>query len=546
MSKEISTTIHGETLDVERIVEKSVGQEIREQARGGAEAEHNLPPLEAIRKYPWTLFWCLVVSMCVVMEGYDTNLLNNFYAYPTFAKKYGHWNEGTNNYQLDAAWQASLVNAAPVGAFFGTLLNGVLVPRFGHIKVLIGALLSLSAFIFIVFFSPNINVLLVGEILCGLPWGIFTTTAPAYASEVLPMSLRVYMTSWANMCFIIGHLISAGVLAGLVNNTTQWAYRIPFALQWFWPCVLIPVIFFAPDTPWHLVRVGRHEDALKSLARLRPKATETELRDALGLIIYTNDLEHQLSVGTSYWDCFKGFELRRTEIACMVFAGQIFTGLNFAYNSTYFFQQIGLDPTTTYHLNVGGTGMGLFATLMCWIFVMPYVGRRTAYLWGIFVMTILLMLIGGLNKKTENDSVAMAQAVLALIWTFVFQLSSGQLGWAIPAEIGSTRLRQKTICLARNAYAIANIVSGVLQPYFMNPTEWNLKGYTGFVWGGTSFFMFIWTYFRLPETKDRTFEELDLLFAKGVPARKFSTYNIETFCDTETRTEKMQSHTSMA
>ncbi|KAJ3459089.1 hypothetical protein MRS44_015162 [Fusarium solani] len=156
------------------------------------------------------------------------------------------------------------------------------------------------------------------------------------------------------------------------------------------------------------------------------------------------------------------------------------------------------------------------------------------------------MLIGGLNKKTENDSVAMAQAVLALIWTFVFQLSSGQLGWAIPAEIGSTRLRQKTICLARNAYAIANIVSGVLQPYFMNPTEWNLKGYTGFVWGGTSFFMFIWTYFRLPETKDRTFEELDLLFAKGVPARKFSTYNIETFCDTETRTEKMQSHASMA
>ncbi|KAL6355362.1 hypothetical protein LRP88_10951 [Fusarium phalaenopsidis] len=210
----------------------------------------------------------------------------------------------------------------------------------------------------------------------------------------------------------------------------------------------------------------------------------------------------------------------------MVFAGQIFTGLNFAYNSTYFFQQIGLDPTTTYHLNVGGTGMGLFATLICWIFVMPYVGRRTAYLRDIFVMTILLMLIGGLNKKTENDSVAMAQAVLALIWTFVFQLSSGQLGWAIPAEVGSTRLRQKTICLARNAYAIANIVSGVLQPYFMNPTEWNLKGYT--------------------ETKDRTFEELDLLFAKGVPACKFSTYNIETFRDTETGTEKVQSHASLA
>lgn len=547
MSKEIApSALHKETLEVEKIVEKNVGQEIRDQARDGAAAEHSLPPREAIRKYPWTLVWCLAVSMCVVMEGYDTILLGNFYAYPTFAKKYGHWNEISNNYQLDAAWQAGLGNAAAVGAFFGTLLNGVLVTKFGHIRVLLGALMALSAFIFITFFAPNTTVLLVGQFLCGLPWGIFTTTAPAYASEVLPMSLRVYMTSWANMCFIIGQLIAAGVLAGLVNNTTQWAYRIPFAIQWFWPCVLIPILYFAPDTPWHLVRVNRHDEALKSLARLRPKATETELRETLGLIIYTNDLEHQLEVGTSYWDCFKGFERRRTEIACMVFAGQVFTGLNFAYNSTYFFQQIGLDPTTTYHLNLGGTGMALFATLMSWFLILPYVGRRTAYLWGIAVMTILLMLIGILNTRTNNDGVAMAQAVLCLVWTFVFQLSSGQLGWAIPAEIGSTRLRQKTICLARNAYMVISIVAGVLQPYFMNPSEWNLKGYAGFIWGSTAFLLGIWTFFRLPETKNRTFEELDIMFAKGISARKFSTYEVDTFHDSETGAEKVVSHGSMA
>lgn len=77
------------------------------------------------------------------------------------------------------------------------------------------------------------------------------------------------------------------------------------------------------------------------------------------------------------------------------------------------------------------------------------------------------------------------------------------LGWALPAEIGSTRLRQKTVCLARNVSNITGVIGGTLENYFMNPQAWNLQGYTGFVWGGCAWLVFIWAYFRLPETKVR-------------------------------------------
>ena len=53
----------------------------------------------------------------------------------------------------------------------------------------------------------------------------------AYASEVLPMALRVYFTSWTNMCFIIGQLLAAGVLRACLSRDDQWGYRIPFAIQ---------------------------------------------------------------------------------------------------------------------------------------------------------------------------------------------------------------------------------------------------------------------------------------------------------------------------
>lgn len=164
---------------------------------------------------------------------------------------------------------------------------------------------------------------------------------------------------------------------------------------------------------------------------------------------------------------------------------------------------------------------------------MPYFGRRTVYVWGMAAMAIELILIGVLNIWTHHTSVAWTQAILTLVWTFTFQLSAGQLGWALPAEVGSTRLRQKTVCLARNAYYICGVIGGTLENYMINPTAWNMRGYVGFVWGGCATIVFIWAFFRLPETKDRTFHELDILFAKNVPARKFKTTTVDAFNEDE-------------
>jgi SP family general alpha glucoside:H+ symporter-like MFS transporter len=187
-------------------------------------------------------------------------------------------------------------------------------------------------------------------------------------------------------------------------------------------------------------------------------------------------------------------------------------------------------------MNVGGTAMALVATICNWFFLMPYFGRRKIYLTGMAAMCTMLFLIGFLNiAATGTGPILNTQAALTLLWTFTFQLSVGQLGWALPAEMGSTRLRQKTIVLARNSYYIAAAAARTLEPYFLNPLQWNLKGYTGFVWGGTALLTLIWAYFRLPETKGRTFDEIDMLFGKEVPARKFKNYDVNTFDEQEVK-----------
>ncbi|PVH78505.1 MFS general substrate transporter [Cadophora sp. DSE1049] len=475
--------------------------------------EKALGPLAALKAYAKAVMWSLIMSTCVIMEGYDTNLLGNFFAYrmSCLLAKYGRFvgvsRQVPSGYQLTPAWQAGINNAPGVGSFFGTLLNGYLVAKFGQRRVVIGALMALSCFIFITFFAPNLVVLCIKKFFAGRPASLQNNTPHAYASEILPTSPTTYMTSYTYMCFIVGQFISAGVLKGLSTREDQWGYRIPFALQW---------------VPWYLIRMNRVQEAEKSLRRLQsPKATHVNPMRTLATIVYTNNLEEQLSVGTSYWDCFKGFELRRTEIACVCFAGQILCGICFAYNSSYFFQNVGIGTSATYLLALGGTALALVGCFINWIALMPYFGRRTIYVSGMTGMCAVLMLIGILNIWTDRPSIGMTQAVLTLLWTFIFQPSAGQLGWPLPAEMGSTRLRQKTICLARNASNLTGTIGGSLQQYFMNPQAWNLRGYTGFVCGGTCFGMFIWSYYRLPETWNRSYHELDVLFAKKFSARDF-------------------------
>ena len=153
-------------------------------------------------------------------------------------------------------------------------------------------------------------------------------------------------------------------------------------------------------------------------------------------------------------------------------------------------------------------------------------GRRTIYNSGMVVMTTLLFIIGFLSIPTNNTGAIWAMASLMDIWTFVYQMTVGPICFVIISEISATRLREKTIAIATAVQAAASIVFTVAIPYMLNSDEANWGGKAGFLFGGVSFVCFIWCFFRLPESRGRTFEELDILFQKHVPARKFGTYDL--------------------
>ncbi|KAJ7471671.1 MFS transporter [Mycena galericulata] len=517
-----------------RIAKDAAAKEMTRNAKSATDKEHKMSLLQGLRLYPKAVAWSVLISTCICMEGYDVCLLSNFYAFPQFNQKYGQ-RLGDGTYQVPAPWQAGLSNGANVGEILGLFINGWVSERYGYRKTVMACLVCLIGFTAIFFTAQNVVDIQVAEILCGIPWGVFQTLTITYASEVCPVALRGYLTTYVNFCWGLGQVIGIGVIKSMLGRTDQWAYRIPYALQWMWPVPLLIGVALAPESPWWLVRHGHLDRAKHSLLRLTSLERETDFDadETIAMMQHTTRLEEKLTRGATYWDCFKGTDLRRTEIVCMVWAMQNLAGNSFTGYSTYFLEQAGLPPFKSYDFALGQYGINMAGVFGAWFLMSRGVGRRALYLYGLMGLCAILMCLGflGLAPKEHRDKAALATGCLMLVWALIYQCTVGTVCYSLVGEISTRRLLIKSVVLGRNLYNVVGIICSVLTPYMLNPGAWNWGNYAGFFWGGICFLCVVYTYFRVPEPQGRSFAELDLLFEKGVSARKFASTRVDVFDD---------------
>ncbi|RJE26625.1 Maltose permease [Aspergillus sclerotialis] len=496
-------------------------QYAKDGAGNAANSERYMSLREAIRLYPMAIVWSVGLSTAVVMEGYSVMLLSSFYALPQFNRKYGQAQQD-GSYVIPASWKSGLSNGALCGEIVGLFLTGLFQDHFGYRVTIFAALCLITGFIFILFFAQNVQMLLAGEILCGLPWGAFQTITVAYASEVCPVAPRAHLTTYVNVCWVIGQFIVSGVLKGVLDRQDQWAYRIPFAVQWIWPIPLMVMCILAPESPWWLVRHNRPEEARKSLTRLMG-GTNPMVGETLAMIQQTDHIEKEASEGTTYWECFRRANLRRTETVCLTWLIQIICGSQLMGYSTVFYIAAGPPKSSSFNMSLIQYALDAAGTILSW-FLMMRAGRRALYLYGNVTLFCLLMIIGFVSLAPPSESVNWAIGALLSVFTFAFDLMVGPICYSrVRAIIDKTP--RKVCGVSPKPVLVVN----VLINYQLTSTAWNWRAKSAFFWAGVCFCCIVWVFFRLPEPKGRTYAELDVLFANKVSARKFASTEVVIF-----------------
>lgn len=195
--------------------------------------------------------------------------------------------------------------------------------------------------------------------------------------------------------------------------------------------------------------------------------------------------------------------------------------------SAYFMQQAGLPTVQSFNMSMISLALGLIGTMGSW-FLMQKLGRRTIHFSGACTLFVLLIIVGSCSFA-GNDASNWAIGAVLIVFVFVYDFTIGPVTYSIVAEMPSTRLKSKTINLARALYNISNIVVNVLTNYQLGSGGWVWGAKTAYFWAGTCGCVVVWVYFRLPEPKGRTYAELDSLFEGKVSARKFASAAVDPY-----------------
>ncbi|KAH3293980.1 hypothetical protein KXV87_007103, partial [Aspergillus fumigatus] len=388
---------------------------------------------------------------------------------------------------LSARDQQILNGALSVGVFCAAIITGFLSDAYGRKKAMMIGSIICCAGVMVQYYATSILMLFGGKLVATLGFGIGHSVAPVFVSELAPSSLR-------------------GICLALII--------IPPGI------VFLAAGTILPESPtWFLIK-DRRDEARKAFQRFN--GLHFDGGPALDHTLAAIVVEKENASGNHSWiECFQQPNLRRTTIVVMTYLAQQLIGVNFiAGYLAYYYALAGVNHPVaiaqqSYAIQVIGN--------MCSWALIERVGRRRLMVGGCLMMTTMLPVIGGISILNTPTALKVTVALMT-VWGFLYQATLGACAYAIGGEIPSPALRQKTYALNMVTTTISSTVVYQLMPILINSEKANLGGKIAFVFFAPSVPMCFYLFFCLPETRGRSFAELEEMFQARVPSRKFKSY----------------------
>lgn len=350
------------------------------------------------------------------------------------------------------------------------------------------------------------------------------TFTQLYLQECAPPHLRGTMLVMFQFWISLGSTIGTVVDNYTATIPGRHCYQIPLALLFIVPVVLTILSPFIPDTPRWLISHGKPDEALTALRRLRGDFYhEKMIAEEFQEIKESWEMEQELAQHASIYDMFRGTELRRTLLAVAAVCFQAASGSMFLLiYGTYFFLMSG--STHPFQDSIILSCIGLIA-IMLMTFIIRWLSRRTILMVSFLIQSFCMLIIAVVYTAAPTSPAAL-KCLVAFVSIYIFFYGGwvGPTAWLVAGEIPSTRLRSYTLGLGAGAGFLLGWVCAFTAPYFINPLDLNWGPKYGYIWFVSNFVTAIFIFFFIPETKDRTLEEIDEMFQNRVAPRKFASY----------------------
>merc|ERR1712012_1422220 len=361
-------------------------------------------------------------------------------------------------------------------------------------------------------FSKHVTsyeLLIIGRYLIGVNCGLNTSLVPMYISEIAPLNLRGGLGTVNQLAVTVGLLTSQVLGVDYLLGTDEgWPYLLGIAV---FPSILQMILLpICPESPRYLlISKGQEQGAREALKRLRNTPNIEDDIDEMRAEEQAQQAEAQITM----------FELLRSPtlrmpltIAIMMQLSQQLSGINAVfYYSTNLFITTGLSETNAKYATIGIGTVMVIMTLVS-IPLMDRSGRRTLHLYGLGGMFIFSIFITISFLVKELVSWIWWLSVVSPLFYVVFcAVGPGSIPWMITAELFSQGPRPAAMSVAVLVNWSANFFVAIGFPTMLTI----LENYTFLPFSMFLALFWVFTYRKVPETKNKTFDEIATLFRIG-------------------------------
>ncbi|KAI1499591.1 sugar transporter-domain-containing protein [Biscogniauxia marginata] len=361
------------------------------------------------------------------------------------------------------------------------------------------------------------------RLLMGIGMGVKASTVPIYAAENAPASVRgALVMSW-QMWTAFGIFLGTAVNLAVFNHVHNW--RLMLGAPFIPAVPLLFLIYLCPESPRWLMKKDRYVDAWKSLLVLRnnPIQVARDIYYIHAQLSIELEITRKSNYITRFTQLFTIPRVRRANIAAfVVMIAQQMCGINIiAFYSTTVFVDAGYNQ---FQAMLCSFGFGL----VNWLFAFPAFwtidtfGRRSLLLFT-FPQMMWTLLAAGLCTLLPEGTMARTALIALFVFLFAAFYSPGEgpVPFTYSAEVYPLSHREVGM-----GFAVATCLGWAAVLSITFPFILARLGTLGAfcLYAGFNGVAFVMIFFLVPETKQRTLEELDYVFA--VPNRKFAAYQV--------------------